>query len=1014
MDDRRFLTVRSLARSEGGLDVISSQSFDAEVAELSGEQALAGNSEPVRRLRALIDPTRLAPRIELETERRIRRTIPRWFARARYELIYDVVTVRHRQLAKTFQELKIRRVARGRPDLDRVAQVLTERHGLRSLLVGKLDRAKKALRDLESEALTRATQADREVALLVLADNGLALRANAGTLSIPVRAGSGEDGCRHLLHACFGTGDGQVRLLGTAPATGTRPLLEVWLARRGSRDVRGGREGAGAQFAWLAPDEVMARAGSPVLRDARTLAALTVATRSAVLPEWCPPPPPPDTGGASRRSRVSLIIPAARPSVSAPLDAARLAPEQVLNGEVSQLEFCARVLELAESPAVPLLARVRFLAICSANLDEFFMVRVGALKRALAAGTTDRTEDGLTAAERLEAIALRLRPLVDRQKQCVMQSLLPALASRGIRLLRWADLTEPQRERLRAYFTEQVFPQLSPQAITQAPGHPFPLIPNLRLSLAVIVSDPRTGPLHFAYVKLPDAVPRFTALDDGRTFVALEDIVRENVGAVYPGRRVNAAYAFMVTRGGELALDERHAVDLLQVIDEEAKRRPYGAPVRVEVERAMPPAVRELLLRELQFEDASQGSPLGPGDVMEAEPLVGLGSLRELADLPVPELQYAPFRGQAPVAPGRSMFSLLAERDLLVHHPYDQFEATVERFLGEAADDPDVIAIRLTLYRAGGRSAIVDALARAAQGGKEVFVFVELKARFDEARNIEWAKKLEEVGIHVVYGLVSLKTHAKTALVVRRERDAVRRYVHIGTGNYNATTAALYTDLGLLSSDEALGADVHDFFNELSGSSRPPGAEYRRILVAPTHLLSRFLTLIGREADHARGGRGGRIRVKLNGLADAEIVAALYDAAQAGVEIDLVVRGICCLRPGVTGLSENIRVVSLLGRFLEHARIFHFANGGDDEYYIGSADWRPRNLRRRVEVVTPVSDPACRRRLDHILALELADPTAWELRPDGSYERRTPVPGQDPRSAQEKLMALVTDHAGQA
>jgi len=471
---------------------------------------------------------------------------------------------------------------------------------------------------------------------------------------------------------------------------------------------------------------------------------------------------------------------------------------------------------------------------------------------------------------------------------------------------------------------------------------------------------------------------------------------------------VDEAYGFRVTRGADLELDEQHASSLMQVIEEETKRRPFGAAVRVEVEGDMPQAVRELLLRELQFEDTAPAGSLGPSDLYAAPSLVDLGGLRDLARLPHPTLDYAPHEGASPIDPGRSIFAVLAERDVLVHHPYDAFEATVQRFVTEAAGDPSVVAIKQTLYRAGGRSEIVDALVRAAGRGKEVFVFVELKARFDEERNIEWARKLEQAGIRVVYGLVDLKTHAKTALVVRREGGGIRRYVHIGTGNYNAATAATYTDVGLLSADPDLGADLNDLFNELSGSSRPPQTAFRRILVSPTFLTKRLLELIAREAEHGRAGREARIRAKINGIADPEIIEALYRASQAGVDIALVVRGVCTLRPGVVGLSERIRVTSVLGRFLEHARIYHFANGGEPEYYIGSADWRPRNLRQRVEVVAPVRDQVSRARLDGILELQLADPTAWDLEPDGSYRRRTPEggAGADRRSSQERLLAL--------
>jgi polyphosphate kinase len=990
VDDRRLLTIRAVGPAEGSGPLIAPRTFEAEVSELEGESALAGTSEPARRLRALIEPGRLLPRIQFETERRLRRTRPRWLARAQYEIAYDVVTVRSDQRAQAFQELKIRQLEAGRPRLEEVARAFAERYGLRPLLVGKMDRAEKLLRELESAALTHVAHGSREVALIVLQERCVALLNDAAGLTLPVTGGSGEEACRGLLRAHFGSADGQVRFLGTAPGGGTRPVLEVWLARRasGARDEGGGS----GRLQWLPFTEILAGTGAPGLRDPRTLAALTVVARSEALLEWmreAPPEPPagdratPRTG--ERRMRLSDV------TRRTPLpDATPPGADHVLNGDLSVLEFHARVLALAEDPRVPLLARLRFLSIVSANLDEFFMVRVGALKRAVSAGATEPGEAGLSPEEQLDAIALRVRALLERQARCLGGACLPALAAHGVRILRWTDLTEPQREVLRRYFHEQIFPIITPQAITRAPGHPFPLVTNLRLSLAVVVHDPRTGAMHFAYLKVPDALPRFVAVA-GSGFIAAEDVIRENLGLLYPGREVQGAHAFRVTRAADLELDEHQAVSLLQVIGEEAKRRPYGAAVRLEVEHAMPPAIRDLVLRELQFEDAAPGSTLGSGDVYEMDRPLDFGALRELAHLPLPELDYPPHLGGSPIAANRSVFSVVAERDLLVHHPYDAFEATVERLFVEAADDADVVAIKLTLYRAGGRSGIVEALLRAAERGKEVFVFVELKARFDEERNIEWARKLEQAGIRVVYGLVELKIHAKTALIVRREPDGIRRYVHIGTGNYNAATAALYTDLGLLSADPALGADLNDLFNELSGSSEPPRTAFRRILVSPTSLLPRLVELIDREAEHARAGRGGRIRAKLNGLADPDIVAALYRASQAGADVDLIVRGVCTLRPGIVGLSERIRVVSILGRFLEHARIYRFDNAGDPEYYIGSADWRPRNLRHRVEVVAPVRDPAGRRRLDEILDAQLADADGWDLLADGSYVRREAV-----------------------
>jgi polyphosphate kinase len=954
--------------------VVIPQTFEAEVEDLTGAQAVAGNSEPARRLRALIEPSRLLPRLEFETDRRLRRTRPGWFARARFELLYDVVTVRSQDLSQTLQEVTLRQVRAGRPAFDAVVDVLRGTYGLRPLLVGKFERAEKLREQLEAETVARSTRGQREIALIALEQSTIALRHDRGTLSLPTAVGSGEEGVRHLLRTTFGSGDGQLRFLGLAPSVADTAPLEVWLSRRVS--VHGA---AGGDCRWLPLDEVLARVGSPALREPRTLAALTVAARAGVFPDQAPASSP-----AAPSPRALVEVPEATPLAD---DASSPAADHLLNEDLSTLAFNARVLELAEDPEVPLLARVRFLSIFSANLDEFFMVRMGAIAQAAAAGFTKRSDDGLTPRGQLEAIALRLRPLIERQERCWMQSCAPALLREGIQVLRWSELSDAQRDAMRRYFTDRVFATLTPQAITRAPGHPFPVLPNARLCLAVVVRDPRSGAQHFACVKTPEGLGRFVPLE-GEQFVPLEDVIRENLETLYPGRRVEAAHAFRITRNADLDLHEAGAASLLQVVDEETRRRPYGAVVRIEVEQAMPQVIRDLLLRELQFEDAGEVSTLGPGDLYEATAFVDLGALRELASLPRAELQYPPFRGRTPLPTDRSLFELLPHGDVLVHHPFDSFEATVERFFAEAADDPAVLAIKLTLYRAGGRSGIVDALLRAAAAGKDVFVFVELKARFDEERNVDWARRLEEAGIHVVYGLVKLKTHCKTALVVRREGDVVRRYVHIGTGNYNAATAALYTDLGLLSADQELGADVNDLFNELSGSSRPPESPYRQLLVAPTYLLPRFLAMIDREVEHARAGRGGRVRAKINGLADQEIIVALYRAAQAGVEVALSVRGLCLLRPEVPGLSERIRVVSVLGRFLEHARIFHFANGGAPEYYIGSADWRPRNLRHRVEVVTPVRDPVSRRRLDQILTADLENPAAWELRSDGTYERR--------------------------
>jgi polyphosphate kinase len=1005
IDDRRLLTLRV---EPGPGDVGPPQLYEAEVAELDDVSALAGSSDPARRLRALIDPQLLTSRIEFETERRRRRSRPRWFANAVYELCYDVVTVRAGGLAGTFQELKIRTLRRGWPGLERLATALRADHDVRPLLIGKRERAEKLHEALESEALARAVQDNREVTVMALEQGQIALRHTGGSLRLPVGSGSGEVGCRFVLRTEFGSADGQVRLLGTVPAAPGRPLLEVWLVRRlGS----GLAVPAGMQIQWVPLTEVVERIGAPVLHEPRTLAALAVAARSDLVPEWPNGPRPPgesaDAGAVSPGviTREWTIAGLREPRPSAVEESALGGRDHFLNSQLSWLEFNGRVLALAEDPTLPLLARVRFLSIFRTNLDEFFMVRVGALKRALQVDDRTLSEDGLTAREQLDAVFIRLRSQLERYADCWLRQCLPALAAQGIRVRSWSDLSEPERAHLRDYFAEQVFPLLTPQAITRAPGYPFPVMANLRLSLAALVRDSETGPVHFAYVKLPDDLPRVVPLPDDGGLVPLEEVVRGCLDLVYRGRLIEAAYTFRVTRSGDLDLDERHAENLLHVIEEEAKRRPYGLAVRIEVEHGMRTDVRRLLLRELQFEDAEHVSTLGHADLFDtAGPLDPL-ALREIASLPRAPLQYPAFSGRRVLKAAKSVFELVAERDVLVHHPYDSFPDVVERFFVEAADDPDVAAIKLTLYRPGGRSLIADALVRAAAAGKEVFVFVELKARFDEERNVDWAKKLERAGIHVVYGFVDVKTHAKVGLVVRREGGGVRCYVHVGTGNYNAATAAVYTDLGLLTAHPELGADLNDLFNELSGSSRPPQVTFRRLLVAPEQMLERVLALINREAEYASAGQGGRIRAKLNGLADADVIGALYRASQAGVEIDLVVRGICCLRPGVPGLSDRIRVISILGRFLEHGRILAFANGGEPEFYIGSADWRPRNLRRRVEVATPILDPGCRARLDRILEMELADPTAWELGPDGGYYRR--AGGDVHASAQERLMRLA-------
>jgi polyphosphate kinase len=504
----------------------------------------------------------------------------------------------------------------------------------------------------------------------------------------------------------------------------------------------------------------------------------------------------------------------------------------------------------------------------------------------------------------------------------------------------------------------------------------------------VVLLDIRTGPVHFATLPIRSRIDRILKVPGSDDLILAEEVIRANIQAFYPDRIVDGAYLFRITRGADLDVNEEESGDLLQAIEEEVKRRPGNAPVRVEAELTMPPGVRETILRELRFERRGVTALLGPEDLYEMVPPLDLTILRDIAGRLPPEHSFKPFLPRRPLAADRSVFDQIDQGDILVHHPYEDFGATIGRFLEEAANDPDVVAIKQTLYRLGDKSMVVDALHRAAEKGKDVAVFVELKARFDETRNAGSVRKLEDAGAQVIYGLVGYKSHAKVALVVRKTADGLRRYAHVGTGNYNESTSKFYTDLGLLTSDPEITADLTDLFNQLTGSSRAPGASYRRLLVAPATILTGFLERIEREMAHVRAGRPGLVRVQMNGIEDPEVIAALYRASSAGVKVQLVIRGLCILRPGLPGVSERIEVSSVLGRFLEHERIYHFGNGGESEYLIGSADWRPRNLRRRVEVVTPVRAPALVARLDALLSALISEPSAWDLGSDGTYVRR--------------------------
>jgi polyphosphate kinase len=673
-----------------------------------------------------------------------------------------------------------------------------------------------------------------------------------------------------------------------------------------------------------------------------------------------------------------------------------------INRELSWLAFNARVLHEALDERTPLLERLKFLGIFSTNLDEFYMVRVAGLRRQVAAGVTQTPPDGMTPQEQLDAIDRVVHEQLAIQRRC-LADLLRQLERHGVRLVEMSSLSPSEWGAMDAFFEAQVFPVLTPLAVD--PGHPFPYISNLSLSLAVEIRDPESEVVHFARVKVPKSLPRWVPVV-GRTneFVPLEQVIGANLSALFPGMDVVDWHTFRITRYSDLELPIDEPEDLLASIEEQVFKRRFGEVVRLEVEDDMPSHLRSLLLEELH-EELQQSTPLTPRDIIDAGALLDLGDLLGLYIVDLPALKDPPFTASTPPElrdTSRSIFDVIRERDVLVHHPFESFAVSVERFLETAAEDDNVLAIKLTLYRTSGDTAIVAALTEAAQRGKQVAVLVELKARFDEANNISWARTLENFGVHVAYGSASLKTHAKTALVVRRESDGIRRYIHLGTGNYNSRTARLYTDVGLFTCSPSLGADVSDLFNSLTGFSRQ--RLYRKLLVAPSNMRVRFLELIEREAAHARAGRPARIVGKMNALVDAETIQALYRASQDGVEIDLIVRGICCLRPGLEGISERIRVVSIIGRFLEHTRIWYFANDGEEEYYIGSADWMPRNFDRRVEAAAPIDDVALHARLRCLLDTYLEDNRqSWDLAPDGTWRQRRPAEGA--RGSHELLLA---------
>ena len=686
---------------------------------------------------------------------------------------------------------------------------------------------------------------------------------------------------------------------------------------------------------------------------------------------------------------------------------AQLPDELYVNRELSWIRFNQRVLAQALNPRTPLLEQAKFSAIFSNNLDEFFMVRVASLQSQLHAGVQALSEDGLTPRQQLDQIRHQLEPLLQQQQDHYRCSLKAHLAEQGILLLDYEQLSRKQKDWANSYFQTSVFPVLTPLAVD--PAHPFPFISNLSLNIAVTIRDPNTRQRQFARIKIPQKnLPRFvsipTELHGGRTpqpvfmGLPLEQLVAFNLQRLFPGMLIEGHHFFRVTRDADLELRELEADDLMEALEQGLrKRRMGGEVVRLEVADEMPQELVEQLSRGMEVDDF---------DVFRINGPLGLDDLMSLLAIDAPQLKDAPFRGRTPLQlrttqssqledgslqyqDFESIFRVIRRGDVLLHHPFDLFSTSVEEFINQAADDPHVLAIKMTLYRVSKHSPIIAALIRAAENGKQVMTLVELKARFDEDNNIQWARQLERSGVHVVYGVIGLKTHTKITLVVRKEKEKLRSYCHIATGNYNSRTSTVYTDLGLLSARPELGQDLAELFNYLTGFSKQQ--EFRRLLVAPVTLRRRMQELIQRETEHARAGRPAAIKAKMNALVDPRIISLLYEASQAGVQIDLVVRGMCSLRPGVEGSSDNIRVSSVIGRFLEHSRLFWFANGGDEEMFIGSADWMGRNLDRRVEAVVPIEDPSLHQKLLRLINAYLADNcTAWDMQTDGSFLRRIP------------------------
>ncbi|MEX1182285.1 MAG: polyphosphate kinase 1 [Gemmatimonadota bacterium] len=954
---------------------------EALVENANAEAIFTSDTEPARLLRAMLDPTRLRPAIEVETERRTRRAD--LGAHGSIVLHCDSLTIRLGDLSADMFELEAHVPQPGSPRIDELLAELRREGGLRPVLAETTSRVHELIEDMQTANLATSLRSAREVAVVVHRAGTMGFVPEDGMLGVPHGPGAGTDACRSALRTSFGHARARIRLLGTGSGTPAMPSLQVWLAE----DVVS--PSPGHEVNWIPIDQALERAGSPGLHDARTLRALHVVARAGFR-TWSPADPTTRTRDtAEPLERVLQRLEAAESS-SAPVQK-DVPTELLLNVELSRMAFDERILVMAEDPRVPLLERVRFLSMYGKRRDDFFMTRVARFKRMVAAGDDKRTMDGRTPSEQLDLIAVRARQMIRRAYGLLRQQLIPELARHGITIESWSGLREHDRKYLRTTYGERLEALITPVAAD--PMHPFPHVRNLRPALAATVRLPGSEQEDFIAVELPGNLPRFVPISGGHRFVPLEDIIKAMLPELYPGLEVVRAHTFRVTRAATVEIDD-DPLDILELVAEEVARRPFQEVVRLEVERLMPPETRLHLLRELQFEEESEATTLDEQDVYTTDRLVDLAAIAEIANLDVPELHYPPRQGAPPFPEGSSMFQLIGARDRFVHFPHDSFSASVEQFLEQAASDPHVIAVKTTLYRTDEDSAVVAALRKVRENGKDALAMVELKASFDEQRNIEWARELERAGIRVAFSPPKYKVHAKVVLVLRREGDTVRRYAYIGTGNLNAATAATYVDVGIFTADPVLTQELNSIFNLLSGYSA--GTDINTLLVSPFNMRERFLRLIERETEHASAGRPALIRGQVNGLADRRLISALYAASAAGVKIDVMAREICALRPGIPGISENIRISSLLGRFLQHARIFHFHNAGEDEFFIGSADWRPRNMSERVEVVTPVRDPEHMQRLSAILDETLNHPDTWLLRPDGTYARDGQLIGHVP------------------